>query len=50
MIGQGKNPGKAEGAFYFSTLEVEGGHLAGGTGTVAAVLPMWDAHAGGQTL
>ena len=35
MPNQGKNPGKTERAFHVSTLEVEGGHLTGGGGTVA---------------
>ena len=34
---QGKNPGKAKDTFHVSALEIEGGHLAGGTGTVTAV-------------
>ena len=37
MPGQGKTPGKATGKFHVLALEVEGGHLAGGTGTVTAV-------------
>ena len=37
MPGKGKNPGKAMRTFYFSSLEFEGGHLAGGNGTVIAV-------------
>ena len=34
---KGKNPGKTKGEFHVPTLEVEGGHNAGGTGTVTAV-------------
>ena len=34
---QGKNTGKVEGEYHVSTLEVEGGHLSVGTGTVVAV-------------
>ena len=45
-----KNPGKTKGTFYISSLEIEDGHLAGGTGTVTAVRSMRDAHVGGQTL
>ena len=50
MPGQGKNPGKAKGKFDVSLLEIEGGHLVGGTGNVTTVLSVRDAHAGGQTL
>ena len=41
---------KAKRTRHVSSLEIEGGHLAGGTGTVTAVLSVWDAHAGSQTL
>ena len=37
MPKQGKKSGKNEGAFHVLTLEVEGGHIAGETGTVAAM-------------
>ena len=37
MNSKGKDPGKTEGAFHVLTLEVEGGHHAGGAGTVTAV-------------
>ena len=37
MPGQGKNPGKVEGTFHVSTLEVESCHLVGGTVTVTVV-------------
>ena len=36
MTRQGKNPGKAKGGFYVLSLEVKGGHITGGTGTVSA--------------
>ena len=35
--GKGKNLGNTEGEFHVLTLEVEGGHHAGGVGTVIAV-------------
>ena len=35
--GQSKNSGKAKGGIHVLALEVEGGHLAGGTGTVTTV-------------
>ena len=41
---------KAKGTLYVSSLEIKGGHIAGGTGTVTTVWSVWDAHAGGQTL
>ena len=34
---KGKNYGDIEGAFHVSTLEVEGGHHAGGAGTATTV-------------
>ena len=34
---QGKKPRKAKVKFHVSALEVRGGHLAGGNGTVTAV-------------
>ena len=37
MPGQGKNPGNIEEASHALTLEVGGGHHAGGYRTVAAV-------------
>ena len=37
MPGQGKNPRKAKGTLHVSSLEIEGGHLARGTGTVTVV-------------
>ena len=37
MPGQVKNPGKAKGTLYVLSLEIEGGHLVGGTVTVTAV-------------
>ena len=50
MPGQGKNPGKSKREFHVSALEVKGVHISGGTRTVTVVWPMWDAHAGGETL
>ena len=50
MTNQGKTPGKAKGKFYVVSLEIKGGHIAGGTGTVTAVLSVKDTHAGGQNL
>ena len=42
--------GKAKGTLYVSSLEIEGGHLSGGSGTVTAVGSVRYVHAGGQTL
>ena len=37
MPGKGKDLGKTEGAFHVQTLEFEGGHYEGGSGTITAV-------------
>ena len=37
MTGQGKNTGKAKVTLYVLSLEIEGGHLAGGTGIFMVV-------------
>ena len=50
MPGQCKKNGKAKGKLYVSSLEIEGGHLAGGTGTVTTVWSVQDTHACDQTL
>ena len=42
MPGQGMTARKAVVNFDISALEVEGGHLEGGTGTITEVWPMWD--------
>ena len=46
MPGQGKKTGKAKETLYVSSLEIKGGHLAGGIGTVAVVESLRDSHAG----
>ena len=50
MPGQGKDLMKAKRNLYALSLEIEAGHLAGGTVTVTVVLSVWDTHTGGQTL
>ena len=36
-LAKAKIPGKAKGTLYVSSLEIEGGHIAGETGTVTVV-------------
>ena len=50
MPSQGKKSGNAKGTLYVLSLEIEVGHLAGGTVTVITVQSVLDANAGGQTL